>query len=185
MNRAAATVPTVRESRTGSLKQVALRFRGVAWIVIVVADVGLLAWALMAAVAPERLIGPHSTPILPAGYQGFTGASWQALAASSPKTTEYATLLFRMFGLYGVAFSLLAIAIAAKAFRRGEAWAWWALLVGNTITFVGAMAYDQIARAVGPFELSEYLGLIAIYASLAVTAWRRRAAEPNTSTRLS
>ena len=144
--------------------------RRIAWIVMVVADVGLLAWAAMAALAPDLLIGPRSMPILPAGYQGFTGASWQALAATSPRTTEYATLLFRMFGLYGTAFSLVAIAIAANGFRRGERWAWWALLVGNTITFVGAMAYDQIVRAVGPFELSEYLGLAAIYVVLAVTA---------------
>jgi hypothetical protein len=160
----------LQEQRARLLSMAVGRSRRFAWVVIVVADVGLLAWALLAAVAPELLIGPHSTPILPAGYEGFTGASWQALAASSPKTTEYLTLLFRMFGLYGVAFSLIAIAIGANAFRRGEAWAWWALLVGNTITFGGAMAYDQIARAVGPFELSEYLGLAAIYGFLAITA---------------
>ncbi len=172
MNSASATTPTAatQQREAGFLKRVIGRSRRVAWIVIVVADVGLLAWAALAAVAPERLIGPHSTPILPAGYEGFTGGSWQALVAASPKTTEYLTLLFRMFGLYGVAFSLIAIAIGANAFRRGEGWAWWALLVGNTITFVGAMAYDQIARAVGPFELSEYLGLVAIYGFLAITA---------------
>jgi len=172
MNSASATNPTAatQQREAGCLTRVIGRSRRVAWVVIVVADVGLLAWAAMAAVAPELLIGPHSTPILPAGYEGFTGGSWQALAAASPKTTEYLTLLFRMFGLYGVAFSLIAIAVAANAFRRGEGWAWWALLVGNTITFVGAMAYDQIVRAVGPFELSEYLGLAAIYEFLAITA---------------
>jgi hypothetical protein len=30
--------------------------------------------------------------------------------------------------------------------------------------------YDQVVGAVGPFELSEYLGLAAIYGSLAITA---------------
>jgi uncharacterized membrane protein YhaH (DUF805 family) len=105
------------------------RWRRVAWIVIVIADVGLLTWCAMAALAPERLSGPGSTPILTAGYEGFTRGSWQQIAATSPKTTEYMTLLFRMFGIYGVAFSLLAIAIAANGFRRGERWAWWALLV--------------------------------------------------------
>jgi hypothetical protein len=150
--------------------------RRVAWVVIVIADIGLLAWAAMAALAPERLLGPGSTPILPAGYEGFTGHSWQELVAMAPRTAEYTTLLFRMFGLYGVAFSLLAIGIAAIGFRRHEPWAWWALLVGNTITFAGAMAYDQIVRAVGPFELTEYLGLAAIYGCLAITAPFRAAA---------
>jgi hypothetical protein len=81
-------------------------------VVILIADVGLLAWAAMAALAPERLPGPGSTPILTAGYEGFTGGSWQDLVATSPKTAEYTTLLFRMYGIYGVALSLLAIAIA-------------------------------------------------------------------------
>jgi hypothetical protein len=124
----------------------------------------------MAALAPQLLMGPGSAPILPAGYEGFTGASWQALGVASPKASEYVTLVFRMYGFYGVAFSILAIAIAANGFRRNERWAWWALLVGNTITFIGAMAYDQIVRAVGPFEAMEYVGLAVIYGSLAITA---------------
>jgi hypothetical protein len=52
--------------------------------------------------------------------------------------------------------------------------AWWAaLLVGNTITYVGARAYDQIVGAVAPLELTEYLALAVIYGSLAVTARSR------------
>ena len=167
---ATSTIAEVSPRRTGSLDRALARSRRVAWIVIFVADLGLLAWAAMAAFAPERLLGPGSAPILQAGYEGFTGDSWDALAAASPRTTEFATLLFRMYGLYGVAFSILAIAIAANAFRRGEPWAWWALLVGNTITYVGAMTYDQVVRAVGPFELTEYLGLALVYGSLVITA---------------
>ena len=150
------------------------RWRRVAWIVILIADVGLLAWTAMAALLPERLLGPGSMPILPADYEGFTGYSWQELVATTPKAADYATLLFRMYGMYGIALSVLAIAIAATAFRRGEAWAWWALLVGNTIAYVGAMTYDQVVRAVGPFELLEYVGLALIYGSLAVTVPPRR-----------
>lgn len=167
---ATSTIVEARPGEAGLPKRAIAAARRVAWVVIVVADVGLLAWAAMAAFAPEHLMGPGSAPILPAGYEGFTGASWESLAAASPKATEFATLLFRMYGLYGVAFSLLAIAIAANSFRRGESWAWWALLVGNTITYVGAMTYDQIVRAVGPFELTEYLGLALVYGFLAITA---------------
>jgi hypothetical protein len=145
------------------------QWRRVAWVVILVADLGLLAWAAMAALAPEHLLGPDSKPILTAGYEGFTGGSWQQLVATDPKTADYTTLLFRMYGIYGVGLSLLAIAIAANGFRRGEQWAWWALLVGNTIGYGAAMVYDQVVGAVGPFELTEYLGLALIYGSLAIT----------------
>jgi RsiW-degrading membrane proteinase PrsW (M82 family) len=172
MTTATAGVEDQSESRTWA-KAVA-RWRHVAWLIIMIADMGLLAWGAMAALVPERLPGPVSTPILPAGYEGFTGYSWQELVATAPRAAEYTTLLFRMYGFYIVAFSLLAIAIAANGFRRGERWAWWTLLVGNTLAFASAMAYDQIVRAVGPAELTEYLGLALIYGSLAVTAPSRR-----------
>ena len=64
----------------------------------------------------------------------------------------------------------MAIAVAATAFRRGDRWAWIALLVGNTLAFASAMAYDWTVGAIGPFELIEYLGLAAIYVALAITA---------------
>ena len=64
----------------------------------------------------------------------------------------------------------MGIAIALTAFRRGERWAWWTLLVGNTIAYGAAMAYDWTVGAIGPFEMSEYLGLALIYAALASTA---------------
>lgn len=144
--------------------------RRFAWIVMLIADAGLLAWGAMAAVAPEHLMGPGAAPILPAGYEGFTGGSWQQLADTSPPTAGYITLLFRLYGAYIVAVGVLAIAIAATAFRRGEHWAWWALLVGNTVAYGAAMTYDRIVSAIGPFEMSEYLGIAAVYAALAVTA---------------
>jgi hypothetical protein len=146
------------------------RLRGVASLLIVIVDAGLLVWCAMAAVWPDHLLGPGGVPILTAGYEGFTKGSWSELAGTSPTTAKYVGLLFRMYGIYGVAFGVMAIAIAVTAFRRGERWAWWALLVGRTITLVSAMTYDRIVNAIGPFELSEYLGLALVYGALAVTA---------------
>jgi hypothetical protein len=85
-------------------------------------------------------------------------------------TAQYIMVLFRMYGVFNLAFGVMASAIAVTAFRRGDAWAWWALFVGNTITLVSAMRYDWIVSAIGPFELSEYLGLVLVYGALAVTA---------------
>jgi hypothetical protein len=172
MNRTDAIRGTTTDG--GTRTSLVARTRRAAWALIVVADVGFLAWAAMAAIAPELLMGPGSAAILPAGYEGFTGGSWQALADAAPKATEYVTLLFQMYGLYGVAFSVVAIPMAAKGFRRGESWTWWALLAGNSIAFIGAMAYDQIVHAVGPFEAMEYVGLAVIYVALAVTVPFRR-----------
>ncbi len=147
--------------------------RRFAWLAILIADAGLLAWGAMAALAPERLPGPGGMPILPAGYEGYTTGSWREFATSSPRAAGFMSVLFRVYGAYIVAFGLLAIAIAAVPFRRGDRWAWWALLIGNTLAFGSAMAYDWTVAAIGPWEMSEYIGIAAVYGALALTAPRR------------
>jgi hypothetical protein len=163
------------------------RGRRVAWSLILIVDALLVAWGAMAAALPDYLLGPGGRPILPAGYEGFSGESWSELARTSPATAGYIALLFRMYGVFNMVFGLMAVAITVTAFRRGERWAWWALLVGNTIALVSAMTYDRTVNAIGPFELSEYLGLALVYGALAVTPpFRasgrrdRRAAVPST-----
>ncbi len=152
--------------------------RRIAWIVILVVDVGCLLWGVGATASPEHLVGPGGKGILPAGYEGYTGGSWSELAAASSPTAAYLTLLFRMYGIYNVLFGLLASVVAATAFRRGERWAWWALLVGNTVALESAITYDRTVNAIGPFELTEYLGLALVWGALIVTAPLRPALRP-------
>jgi hypothetical protein len=146
------------------------RRRRIAWILVVIVEASLVAWGAMAALAPDHLTGPGGTPILSAEYEGFTGHSWSELVSTSPATAAFATVIFRVYGAFNVAFGLMGLFIAVTAFRRGEGWAWWAVLIGNTITLVSAMIYDLTMRAIGPFEMTEYLGLAMIWGALAVTA---------------
>ena len=157
-------------------------WRRLAWLVILIADAGYGIWGMMAAAFPDQLLGPGGRPVLPAGYEGFSGGSWAQLGGAFPMAAGYIVVLFRMDGIYNLVFGLMAVAITITAFRRGEGWAWWALLVGNTIAFVSAMAYDRTVNAIGPFELSEYLGLAMIYGALAVTAPFRTAGRAVRST---
>jgi hypothetical protein len=142
------------------------------WFAIVVADAGFLAWGAMAALLPHFLPGPGGAPILTAGYEGFTSGSWSALVFTSPATAAYVTLIFRLFGGLCAVFGIMGVFIGATAFRRGERWAWWALLVGNTLAFGGPMIYDRLVHAIGPFEMTEYLGIGLVYVALALTAGR-------------
>jgi hypothetical protein len=152
--------------------------RRAAWILILIVDAGFVAWGAMAAVLPDYLLGPGGQPILPAGYQGYTGSSWPELVSSSPMTARYIEILFRMYGMFNLIVGLMGVAIAATAFRRGERWAWWTLLVGNTMALVSAMTYDRTVNAIGPFELTEYLGLVLVYVALAMSARTRAAGRP-------
>ena len=142
----------------------------VAVALVVIADAGLLAWGAIAALAPEHLIGPSGVPILTAGYEHFTGYSWSDLANTFPNARDYMTVLFRVYGAFNVAVGVLATAIACTAFRRGERWAWWTLLVGNVIAYGSAMSYDRLVNAIGPFEMMEYVGIAAVFAALAIKA---------------
>src|ERR1043166_1824690 len=87
-------------------------------------------------------------------------------------------VLYRLYGVYCVLFGFMGSAIAATAFRRGERWAWWALLVGNTVALLSAMTYDKMVNAIGPFELTEYLGLALVWAAFAITIPRRPLVHP-------
>jgi hypothetical protein len=140
-----------------------------AWILILIADAGFIAWGAMAALATEHLAGPGSTPILVAEYQNFTGLSWIELKAASPKIAEFISILFRMYGAFNVVFGLLTVSIIVTAFRNGQRWAWWTLLVANTIAFGSAITFDRVVNAIGIFEMSEYLGLFMVYVALAIT----------------
>jgi hypothetical protein len=144
--------------------------RQIAWILIFVVDVGYIIWGAMAALTPDGLLGPGGKAILPAGYEGFSGASWPELVRSSPMIARYMIVLFRMYGIYNVLFGLMGSTIAVTAFRRGDHWAWWVLLFGNSVALVSAMRYDWIVNAIGPLELTEYLGLALVCGALAITA---------------
>ena len=157
------------QSRLASSTNALARRGRLAWILILIVDAGFVAWGAMAAAVPNSLLGPGGKPILPAGYEGFSGGSWSELASTAPATAAYIEVLFRMYGMFNVVFGLMGIAIAVTSFRRGEKWAWWALLVGNVISLVSAMTYDRTVNAIGPFELSEYLGLGLVCVALAVT----------------
>jgi hypothetical protein len=152
--------------------------RKIALILILIVDVGYIAWGAGAALAPLHLLGPGGKAILPAGYEGYSGGSWSELAGSSPLIAGYMAVLYRMYGIYNVLFGVLTSAIAITAFRRGESWAWWALLVGNTVALAAAITYDKTANAIGPFELTEYLGLVLVWVALAVTSPFRSAGQP-------
>jgi hypothetical protein len=147
------------------------RKRKFALVLILITQAGMLLWGAMAALLPGQLLGPGGTPILEAEYAGFTGSTWSALTASSPATADFITVIFRMYGIFNVVFGLTTIAISLTAFRNGERWAWWTLLISNTIAVGSAIIFDRVVNAIGIFEMLEYLGLAIVYIGLAITAF--------------
>jgi len=158
----------LQETGTGA-NPMGLR-RRVAWILILIVDVGFIAWGMGAAVFLDRLLGPGGKTILPAAYEGLSKGSWSDLVQTVPMAAQYMDVLYRTYGWYNVAFGVTTTLIAVTAFRRGDRWAWWALFLGNTITLGSAIIYDKRVNAIGPFELTEYLGLAMVWGACAITA---------------
>jgi hypothetical protein len=100
------------------------RRRRVALTLILIVDVGYIAWDAGATASPDHLLGPGGKAILPAGFEGYSGGSWSELARDSSLSAGYMTVLYRMYGVYNVLFGLMSTAIAVTAFRRGDRWAW-------------------------------------------------------------
>lgn len=144
--------------------------RNIALVLILMVDVGYIAWGVGAAVSPEGLLGPGGKGILPAAFEGYSGGSWSDLVNGSPLIAGYVRLLYRMYGIYCALFGVMGSAIAVTAFRRGQSWAWWTLLVGNTVALVSAITMDAMGNAIGPFEVTEYIGLALVWGAFAVTA---------------
>src|SRR5215468_6552558 len=96
------------------------RRRRVALTLILIVDVGYIAWGAGAAAMPDHLLGPGGKAILPAGFEGYSGGSWTELAAASPLIAGYMKVLYRLYGIYCILFGLMGSAISVTAFRRGE-----------------------------------------------------------------
>ena len=138
------------------------RLGRLAWVVILVADVGIVLYGVLAVATPS---------LLAAGYERYTGASWASLVAQAPQTAAYLILTYRMVGGLNVALGITLIAIIVGPFRRGDRWAWFALLSGNLLGFGVPMTYDQITGAIGFFEILEFVAIAAVLVALAI-AWR-------------
>jgi hypothetical protein len=143
-----------------------------AWILILIVDVAYIAWGASVAIAPDHVLGPGGKAILPAGYEGYTGGIWTSLA---PPEAAYMAVLYRLYGVYCVIFGFMGSAITITAFRRGDRWAWWTLLVANSVALIAAMTHDKLVNAIGPFELTEYLGLILVWIAFALSRPSRAA----------
>ncbi len=139
--------------------------RFLAMLAILIADAGFLVWGAEAAFVPKC---PGAC--LTRGYETFTGQSWADFSNTSASAASFLLMVFRVYGAYNIAFGVVAIAVALTAFRRGDPWAWWTLLIGNLVALPSAMTYDLSTGYIGRFEVLEYVGLALILASLAVTA---------------
>jgi hypothetical protein len=95
----------------------------VAWILLLVLGAFFLFAAVSDLVADARtgLPSDHLET-----FHNIAGVTWTSAKLSSPKITQYVTLLEVTYAVHELVFGLLFLIIVAIPFRRRAYWAWWA-----------------------------------------------------------
>lgn len=100
------------------------RRRGRAWLLLLA--VGLIAIA----VGVVYLLAPEPWLLDRRANERLLGMSFEELMQQVPTLPAYLVVVYRFFGLYLLGVGLFISGIAFTAFRRGERWAWWWMLLG-------------------------------------------------------
>jgi hypothetical protein len=91
-------------------------------------------------------------------FHTIAGVTWTSAKLSSPKITQYVTLLEVTYAVHELVFGLLFIIIVAIPFRRRARWAWWACWV------------PMLANLTYTFAIAHYSTTTLVYSLIAVVA---------------
>ena len=65
------------------------------------------------------------------GMKGFAGVTPEELQTLSPNLFAWIGFVFKSWSAFIIGSSVLTMGIAAKAYREGERWAWFTLVIGH------------------------------------------------------
>jgi uncharacterized membrane protein (DUF485 family) len=97
----------------------------ISFVIFMIGLVLALIYALAAFIKPELLVSRS--------FQLYTGLQWDNLLNESPNVAHYTLILERMAGGLGLATVAGGFFVLFTAFRKGEKWAWYFMLVVSLI----------------------------------------------------
>ena len=77
-------------------------------------------------------------------FGAFTGESWTNFISGSPKSSQLFLMLTKFIGAHVLSIAALIIGITLVAYRKGEKWSWYTLLISGIIGWGGALTYHTI-----------------------------------------
>ena len=102
-------------------------------------------------------------------YQLFMGQPWADFVSSNAKLGSFISLFVRVFGIQVIIIGIFAIAITLTGYRRGEKWAWYILLAGNTLGWGSGLVWVGTIGTVLGIVVYAVILLVA-YVGLAISA---------------
>ncbi len=101
-------------------------YLSVAWILLLLLG-GFFLFASISDLVADARTGLPSDHM--EAFHTVAGVTWTSAKRSSPKLTQYVTLLEVIYAIHELVFGLLFLMIVAIPFRRRATWAWWACWV--------------------------------------------------------
>jgi len=148
-------------------------------------------WVLLALVGVLTLFGSVGSLVIAYGTDRdqIGPASLTELSAGKPGVATAIRARRATAAAYGVGFAILFLAIVLGPYRRGEVWAWWALLAGMLavsllivlrVAFLDVQLSAPSAVTGAGTALSAILQLLLVVLGLALDAGRLRRAGQGT-----
>ncbi len=100
---------------------------------------------------------------------GYTGRTWAEIAAASPAAVPYIRALERKVGAFGLVLTIGTLFVLFGAFKKGEGWAWWFILVATGGGWLINIIFHIFSRS--PLGLAmSVVGIAAVLIVLIFTA---------------
>ncbi len=109
-----------------------------------VANLGLIAYGILALFRPEILLAPFLTKV----YQ---------LPAEAAQATAYLLGLCRLLGYLNVAPGMLGLLILYLYWRTRQAWFLKLLVAATILVYLGPVTFDNTVGTIGPLEVIELI----------------------------
>jgi hypothetical protein len=153
-------------------------------------------WVLLVVVGALTLLGSVGSLVVAYGSDRdqIGPASLVELSAGRPDVATAIRARRATAAAYGIGFATLFLIVALGPYRRGEVWAWWALLAGMLVVslpivlrvvFLGVQLSAPSAVTGAGTALSSIVQLLIVVLGLALDAGRLRRVERNSRATLS
>ena len=126
----------------------------VSWIVLTVALVPAMLSGVLLAVAPTVFIAGE--------FSAFTGGSLGEFAEAHPAAYAFLLLEDSELGVFLFGLLLLTLLITVIPYRKGERWAWYAVLASLILSAIGSVGLNIPTGDLGVVILTGSIHLVAL-----------------------
>lgn len=103
-------------------------------------------------------------------FKWYTGQSYSSYLASNPDFAEIYIITKKLIGFILLGNGVLVIFITQKSYRKGEKWAWYALLIAGSITWGTFIIYKIYIGYLGGSMITFVTGATLLILGLAFPA---------------